>query len=63
MAVQFFGSPDAAIGKMIRYEDKKNFLVRAVFEDMPTMATDRAEYILPWTAYLEDNGWAKDGGH
>ncbi|WP_431211569.1 ABC transporter permease [Puia sp. P3] len=31
MADQFFGSPAAAIGKTIRYENRKDFRVSAVF--------------------------------
>ncbi len=60
MANDFFGSPSAAIGKTIRYENKKDFKVSAVFEDFPSRAADRYNYILSWSAYLEDNGWAKD---
>src|ERR1700761_2837463 len=34
MADNFFGSPEKAIGKIIRYENQKNFTVSAVFEDL-----------------------------
>ena len=60
MAVDFFGSPAAAIGKTIRYENKKDFKVSAVFENFPSRAADRYNYIMSWSAYVEDNGWAKD---
>jgi putative ABC transport system permease protein len=60
MANDFFGSPAAAIGKTIRYENKKDFKVSAVFEDFPSRAADRYNYIMSWSAYIEDNGWAKD---
>jgi putative ABC transport system permease protein len=60
MAVDFFGSPAAAIGKTIRYENRKNFKVSAVFEDFPSRAADRYNYIMSWSAFVEDNGWAKD---
>lgn len=63
MAVEFFGSADAAMGKIIRYNNKKNFMVRAVYEDLSPLVNDRGNYIMPWTGYLEDdNGWAKDFG-
>ena len=63
MAVAFFGSPSAAIGKAIRYENKKDFIVKAVFEDLPPQVSVRANYIMSWSGYLEDgNGWAKDWG-
>ncbi len=60
MAVDFFGSPAAAIGKTIRYENRKDFKVSAVFEDFPSRAADRYNYIMSWSAYLEDNRWAKE---
>ena len=60
MAGDFFGTPAAAIGKTIRYENKKDFTVSAVFEDYPSAAADRYNFIISWSAYLEDNGWAKD---
>ena len=60
MAADFFGSPAEAIGKTIRYENKKDFKVSSVFEDFPSRAADRYNFIISWSAYLEDNGWAKD---
>lgn len=63
MAVAFFGSPAAAIGKAIVYENKKNFTVKAVFEDMGPAVSSPADYIMSWSGYLEDdNGWARDWG-
>jgi putative ABC transport system permease protein len=60
MAANFFGSSSAAIGKTIRYENKKDFTVKAVFEDLPSQVSTPFDYIISWTAYLEDNGWATD---
>ena len=62
MAEDFFGSPSAAIGKTIRFENKKDFTVKAVFEDMPSRVSTPFDYIISWSAYLEDNGWANDYG-
>jgi ABC-type antimicrobial peptide transport system permease subunit len=60
MAADFFGSPAAAIGKTLRYENKKDFKVSAVFEDLSANVSDKFNYIISWQAYLEDNDWAKD---
>ena len=62
MANDFFGSPSAAIGKTLRYENKKDFTVKAVFEDPSSRVSDRFNYIMSWTAYLEEEPWAKDWG-
>jgi len=62
MAVDFYGSPAAAIGKTIRFENRKDFTVKAVFEDMSSRVADKFNFIISWTSYLEDNGWAKEWG-
>jgi putative ABC transport system permease protein len=63
MAIAFFGSPAAAIGKAIRYENKKDFMVKAVFEDLSPKVSVQANYIMSWSGYIEDgNGWATDWG-
>lgn len=63
MAVAFFGSPAAAMGKTIRNENKRDMKVTAVFEDLPSIASQRFEYVMNWYAYLDDNNWAKDWGN
>ena len=40
MANDFFGSPAAAIGKTIRYENKKDFTVKAVFENLSAQVSE-----------------------
>lgn len=63
MATDFFGSPQAAINKTIRYDNKKDLKVTAVFEDMPSNVSDRVDYLINWKYFLEENGWAKDWGN
>jgi putative ABC transport system permease protein len=59
MAEEFFGSPAAALGKTIRYENKKDFSVNAVFEDLPSNVSNKFNFLISWSAYVEDEGWAK----
>jgi len=63
MAVAFFGSPHAAIGKAIRFDNRKELTVMAVFEDLPGIASDKFDYLFNWWAWLDDNNWAKDWGN
>ncbi|WP_183567605.1 ABC transporter permease [Mucilaginibacter sp. SP1R1] len=63
MAVAFFGSPEAAIGKTIRYENKKDFKVTGVFEDMPKIASQKYDFLLNWYSFLDENSWAKSWGN
>ncbi|TDW96581.1 ABC transporter permease [Dinghuibacter silviterrae] len=61
MAVHFFGSPEAAIGKTIRYENTKDLVVKAVYEDMPVRTMFQDDFVLNWETFLdENNGWARD---
>jgi ABC-type antimicrobial peptide transport system permease subunit len=60
MAEEFFGSPAEAIGKTIRYQDRKDLKVTAVFDDLPKNSTAQFDYILNWQSFLEINTWAKD---
>jgi len=63
MANAFFGSPQQAIGKTIRYENKKNFTVTGVYENPPNTSTEKAEYFINWYTFLEENSWAKEWGN
>lgn len=60
MAIAFFGSSASAIGKTIRYENKKDFIVKAVFEDQSPLVSNKANFIMPWLSYQEEHTWAKE---
>jgi putative ABC transport system permease protein len=63
MADEFFGSPQAAMGKSIRYENKQNFNITGVFENLPENSSQKFEYLGNWFHYLKENEWAKDWGN
>jgi ABC-type antimicrobial peptide transport system permease subunit/AraC-like DNA-binding protein len=63
MAVQFYGSPEAAIGKSIRFENMKDFVVGAVFEDLPITSSEKFDYLVNWYEFMLENGWANDWGN
>ena len=63
MAKAFFGSADAAIGKTLRYENRKDLTVSGVFADLPGNVTDKFNFLINWPTYLEDNSWAKEWGN
>jgi predicted permease len=60
MAEEFFGSPEKAIGKTIRYDNKKDLKVTAVFDNVLQNSTAKFDFILNWQSFLERNSWAKD---
>ncbi len=62
-AEQFFGEPQYAIGKTIRFDNRKDFTVTAVFDDLPANVSRSFDYLISWDAWLQDNSWAKDWGN
>jgi putative ABC transport system permease protein len=60
MAEDFFGSPQQAIGKTIRYNNKKDLKITAVFDNVPKSSSLQFDYIINWQLFLEDNSWAKN---
>lgn len=53
MAEDFFGSPSEAIGKTIRYQNKADLKVAAVFENVPQNSTKQFDYIVNWHKFIE----------
>jgi ABC-type lipoprotein release transport system permease subunit len=55
----FFGSSHAAMGKTVRFENKFNFTVSGVFENLPAQTSFQCDFLLSWevmTNHLMD--WA-----
>jgi putative ABC transport system permease protein len=60
MARRFFGNPQAAIGKTIRYQNRRDFTVTAVFADVPENSSLKFDFVINWMANLQENGWLTD---
>jgi putative ABC transport system permease protein len=64
MANLFFGSPGAAMGKTIRYENSDNFRVSAVFEDLPANSSQQFDFLRSWMAFEKENAdWIDNWGN
>ena len=63
MAEEFFGSAQAAIGKTLRIDNRKSFIVISVFENVGTNSSLKFDYLINWASFLEDNPWAKEWGN
>ncbi|MEO8111707.1 MAG: ABC transporter permease [Ginsengibacter sp.] len=63
MAVQFFGSAANAIGQTIRYENKEDLKVTAVFENMPANSSQRFDFLRSWIDYVKQNDWVHNWGN
>lgn len=60
MAETFFGSPAAAIGKLIRYENRNDLRVSGVFENAPANSTLQFDFLRSWAAYVKENRWVEN---
>ncbi len=60
MAMQYFGNASAAMGKSIRYKNRKDFTITAVFADLPQNVWQRFDFLLNWDALIADNEWLRD---
>ncbi|MCW3110131.1 MAG: FtsX-like permease family protein [Segetibacter sp.] len=63
MAKIFFGSPEEAIGKTIRYENKEDLLVTAVFENIPANSSQQFDFLRSWIAFVKENDWVHNWGN
>ncbi len=57
MANQFFGSPEKALGKAIRYENKVDLTVTAIFENLPANSSHQFDFLRTWTDFVKENDW------
>ena len=64
LAERMFGSPEAAIGKTVKYEQENDFMIKGIFEDVPTTSSQSFEALLPYDRYLNlsENSWLRNWG-
>lgn len=60
IAVQFFGSPKLAMGKTMQFDNKREFIVTAVFEDLSENTSRKFNYLMNWDAFSQDHAWTKN---
>lgn len=58
MAEQYFGSAHAAMNQTFRYEDRLDFMVSAVFENVPPSSSLAFEFLFSWEAHNTILQWA-----
>ena len=59
LAETYFGSPQAAVGQSIRFDNAADYQVTAVFENLPANAGYNYEFLLNWPALIKQNEWLK----
>ena len=63
MAEYFFGTPEKAIGKTIRFENKEDLQVTAVFENIPANSSQQFDFLRSWTDFVKQNEWVNNWGN
>ena len=58
MAQFFFGTPREAIGKSIRYENKIDFVVNAVFENVSQQSSLKFDFLINWESQIKQLDWS-----
>src|ERR1700712_913592 len=51
------------MGKTVRYENRKDFIITAVFENTKENSSMKFDFLTNWDAFLLDNAWAKKWGN
>jgi putative ABC transport system permease protein len=57
LAGNLFGSPESAMGKVIRYNNSKDYKVTAVFDDIPAWSSRKFDYLISWKALQQEQPW------
>jgi putative ABC transport system permease protein len=63
MAEYFFSDAGNAIGKTIRFENKEDLQVAAVFENIPANSSQQFDFLRSWTDFKKQNEWIKNWGN
>lgn len=63
LAEKFFGSVEQAVGKTLRYENDRDFIVSGVFENIPENSTYIFDFVLPFEDYKDHNPWVTSWGN
>ncbi|MBG9377557.1 ABC transporter permease [Panacibacter sp. DH6] len=63
MAEHYFGDAQQAIGNTIRFDNKEDLKVTAVFEDVPANSSVRFEFLRAWTDFVKQNEWVNNWGN
>jgi putative ABC transport system permease protein len=58
MAEFFFQTPQNAIGKNLRYENKIDFIVNAVFENTTPQSSLTFDFLINWESQIKQLDWA-----
>jgi predicted permease len=63
IARKYFGDAWSAVGKTIRVENKTDYQVSGVFEDITDQSSLKFDFLLTWEVLRKQNEWLEDWGN
>ena len=63
LANKFFKNVESAVGKTLRYENDRDFIVSGVFENISPKSSYIFDFVLPFEDFKDDNDWVKEWGN
>jgi putative ABC transport system permease protein len=63
MAEYFFENPAKAIGQTIRFDNKEELQVTAIFENIPANSSQQFDFLRSWIDYVKQNDWVHNWGN
>ncbi|GEO09216.1 ABC transporter permease [Segetibacter aerophilus] len=62
-AAKFFGDTKDAVGKTVRVDNKQDFVVSGVVQDLPSNSTLQFEWLMPYDIWFQQSPWAHEWGN
>ncbi len=63
MAGKFFGKEKNIIGKSLKVDNKEEYIVSGVIEDLPENSTFKFDWLAPFKIYEDQNDWLQSWGN
>ena len=63
MAGYFFGNASNAINKIIRFDNKEDLKITAVFDDVPARSSLQFDFLRTWSDFVKQNNWVHNWGN
>ncbi len=60
LAEKYFGNAKDAMGKAIRIENKKDYTVTGVLQEIPANSTIDFDFLIPFEGYYQENDWLQE---
>ncbi|MEP6948612.1 MAG: ABC transporter permease [Ginsengibacter sp.] len=62
-AKKFFGDTKNVVGRTVRLDNKQDYVVTGVINDLPKNSSLQFEWLAPFKVWLQDNPWALEWGN